>query len=145
MRPRRQGLRQPPPPPVLANGLAEVQMARVMANIPMPKYSGNPEQLDKFERTWDKYVNDSTMGCSDAQRQRFCSDWVRWWVMDGSDDRGRLCACKHESFSNKKRHMCRLRKGDLSGEEAMCSLMMPLCLLSTCLRHGSRGRAQRPN
>ena len=47
-------------------------MTRVMANIPMPKYSGNPEDLDEFEWTWTKYVNDTTMGCSEAQRQRFC-------------------------------------------------------------------------
>ena len=43
-----------------------------MANIPMPKYSGNLEDLDKFERTWNKYVDDSTMGCNEAQRQRLC-------------------------------------------------------------------------
>ena len=58
-------------PAVLANGLAEAQMTRVMANIPMPKYSGNPEDLDEFERTWNKYVNDSAMGCNKAKRQRF--------------------------------------------------------------------------
>ena len=59
-------------PTVLANGFAEAQMTRVMANTPLPKYSGNPEDLDEFEQTWNKYVNDSTMGCSEAQRQRFC-------------------------------------------------------------------------
>ena len=59
-------------PAMLANGLAEAQMARVMSNLPMPKYSGSPEDLDEFERTWNKYVADSTMGCSEAQRQRFC-------------------------------------------------------------------------
>ena len=37
-------------PAVLANGLAESQMTRVMANIPMPKYSGNPEDLDEVGR-----------------------------------------------------------------------------------------------
>ena len=59
-------------PTVLASGLAETQMTRVMANILMPKYSGNPEELDEFERTWNKYVNDSTMECNEAQKQRFC-------------------------------------------------------------------------
>ena len=59
-------------PTVLANPLAKAQMTRVMANIPMPKYSGNLEDLDEFERTWNKYVNDSTMGCNEAPRQRFC-------------------------------------------------------------------------
>ena len=59
-------------PTVLANGLAEAQRTRVMANIPMPKYSGNPEDFDEFKRTSSKYVNDSTMGCDEAQRQRFC-------------------------------------------------------------------------
>ena len=39
---------------------------------PHAQYSGNPEDLDKFERTWNKYVNDSTMGCNEAPRQRFC-------------------------------------------------------------------------
>ena len=28
--------------------------------------------MDEFERTWNKYVNDSTMGCNEAQRPRFC-------------------------------------------------------------------------
>ena len=59
-------------PTVLANGLAEARMTRVKANIPMPKYSGNPEDLDEFERTWNKYVNDSTRGCNGSQRQWFC-------------------------------------------------------------------------
>ena len=35
-------------PPVLVNGLAAAQMTQVMANIPMPKYSGNLEDLDEF-------------------------------------------------------------------------------------------------
>ena len=47
-------------------------MNRVMVNITMPKYTGNPEVLDEFERTWNKYVNYSTMGCNEAQRQPFC-------------------------------------------------------------------------
>ena len=59
-------------PTILSNGLAEVQMTRVMANIPMPKYSGNLEDFDEFKRTWNKYVNDSIMGCNEAQRQHFC-------------------------------------------------------------------------
>ena len=59
-------------PPVLATRLAEAQMVRLMASIPMPKYSSNPEELDEFERTWNKYVNDPTMGWGDAQRQRLC-------------------------------------------------------------------------
>ena len=59
-------------PAVLANGLADAQTAIVMANIPTPQYSGNPEELDEFDRTWNKYVNDSTMGCGNTQRQRFC-------------------------------------------------------------------------
>ena len=29
-----------------------------------------PGGLDEFERTWNKYVNDLTMGCNEAQRQR---------------------------------------------------------------------------
>ena len=29
-------------PTYFANGLVKAQMTRVMANIPMPKYSGNP-------------------------------------------------------------------------------------------------------
>ena len=57
---------------MLANGLAGAQVTRVMANIPMPKYSGNQEDLEEFERPWKKYVNDSTMGCSEAPKQRFC-------------------------------------------------------------------------
>ena len=56
-------------PVVLANRLAEAQTTQVMADISMPKYSGNPEHLDEFERTWNKYVNE--MGCNEAQRQRF--------------------------------------------------------------------------
>ena len=48
----------------VANGLAEAQMTRVMAKILMPKYSG--------QRTRNKYVNESTLGCSEGQRQRFC-------------------------------------------------------------------------
>ena len=59
-------------PTVLANGLAEAQMTRVMGNIPPPKYSGKPEDLDDFKQTWNKYVNGSTMGCNQARRQRFC-------------------------------------------------------------------------
>ena len=55
-------------PTVLANGLAEAQMTRVMANISMAKYCGNAEDLDEFERTWNKYANDSTMRCNEAQR-----------------------------------------------------------------------------
>ena len=46
-------------------------MTPVMANIIMPKYCGNPEDLEEFERTWNKYVNDSTKRCNKAQRQRF--------------------------------------------------------------------------
>ena len=69
--PGRRGRRRPPTVTTLANGLAQAQMTRVMAKIYMPKYSGNPEDLDDFERTWSKYVNDSTMGCSEGQRQRF--------------------------------------------------------------------------
>ena len=53
-------------PTVLANGLAKAQMARVTANIPMPKYNGHPEELDEFERMCNKCVNDSNIGCSDA-------------------------------------------------------------------------------
>ena len=59
-------------PTVLAKGLAEARMTGVMANISMPKYSGNQEDLDKLERTWNKYVNESTMGRNEAQWQRFC-------------------------------------------------------------------------
>ena len=59
-------------PTVLDNGLAEAQMTPVMANIPMLKYSGTLEDLDEFERTWNQYVNDSTIGCNKAQRQWFC-------------------------------------------------------------------------
>ena len=59
-------------PTVLANGLAEAQMTRVIAHILMPKYTGNPEDLDEFERTWNEYLNDSAMVCSEAQRQLFC-------------------------------------------------------------------------
>ena len=47
--PRATGAR--PIPIVLAYGLAEAQMTGVMANIPMPKYGRNPENLDEFERT----------------------------------------------------------------------------------------------
>ena len=62
---------------MLANALADAQMTRVMANIPMPKYSGNPGDLDEFERMWKKYVNDWTMGCNGAQRQQFCLSMLR--------------------------------------------------------------------
>ena len=43
-----------------------------MVNNLMPKYSGNPKELDESERTSNKYVNPSTTGCSNAQRQRSC-------------------------------------------------------------------------
>ena len=54
-------------PPVLAIGLAEAQMTQVMANIRMPKYIRNPEDLDELERTRNNYVNDSTMDINKAQ------------------------------------------------------------------------------
>ena len=38
----------------------------------MPKYIGSPKDLDEFERTWDGYVNDSTLETNEVQRQRFC-------------------------------------------------------------------------
>ena len=63
-------------PTVLANGLAVTQMTRVIPNIPIPKYSGNPEGLNESERTWNNYVNDSTMGCNEAQGQRFCQSML---------------------------------------------------------------------
>ena len=52
-------------PTVFFNGLAEAKMTRV------PKYSGNPEDVDD-ERTWNRYIDDSTMGCNEAQRQQLC-------------------------------------------------------------------------
>ena len=64
MHPGQQGLRQLPL--VLANRRAEAHTAGLMANIPGPRYSGKLEELDEFERTWNKYLHDSTMGCSDA-------------------------------------------------------------------------------
>ena len=44
-------------PAVLANGLVEAQIAQLMANIPMPKYSGDPQEWDNFERTWNNHIN----------------------------------------------------------------------------------------
>ena len=59
-------------PAMLGNGLAEAHLARVMANIPRPKYSGNPEEWDECERTLNKSVSNTTMGCRDTQCQPFC-------------------------------------------------------------------------
>ena len=36
---------------LLPNKLTEAHMANVMANLPMPKYSGNLDDLDEFEQT----------------------------------------------------------------------------------------------
>ena len=47
------------------------KMIQVVAIMPIPKYGGSPEDLDEFKLTWNKYVNDSTMGFNEAQRQRF--------------------------------------------------------------------------
>ena len=59
-------------PAVLVNGFLEAQLAWIISNICMPKYSINPEDLDEFERMENKDVNVSTMVCSEAWRQRFC-------------------------------------------------------------------------
>ena len=58
-------------PTVLCNGLAEAQMNPVMRTIPMPRYSGKPGDLDEIQKRCNKYFNDSTIGCNEAQRQRF--------------------------------------------------------------------------
>ena len=58
-------------PTVFANGLAEAKITRVMGTVPIPKYSGNPEDVDD-ERTWNRYIDDSTMGCNEAQWHQLC-------------------------------------------------------------------------
>ena len=91
-------------PTVFANGLAEAQMIRFIADIPMPKYSGNPEDVDKLEPTWNKCVNGSTMGCSEAQRQPFCLFMllhcvpanVKKELVDGVED-GKVSTCDEKS------------------------------------------------
>ena len=52
----------------LCNRLTQSQIGHVLANISMPKYSGKPEELDESKRTCNKCINDSTIGCKDAQR-----------------------------------------------------------------------------